>query len=159
MPRRRKNPRLRLRWEWEARADFGPIEHRISIENLSGQEVWLPMVDSLRVDWRTDATRELLNFYVEKGADSPSPQGTHLDTVTEGYSWTGKSSTYQHPAKGENRDVIPAEMVYGANGSGWYAGIEFSGRTRISLERHGDSLKTVLGLDPEPGPWRAGWSR
>jgi len=149
-----EQPHLRLRWEWEARADFGPIEHRISIENLSGQEVWLPMVDSLRVDWRTDATRELLNFYVEKGADSPSPQGTHLDTVTEGYSWTGKSSTYQHPAKGENRDVIPAEMVYGANGSGWYAGIEFSGRTRISLERHGDSLKTVLGLDPEPGPFK-----
>ncbi|MGA2539532.1 MAG: alpha-galactosidase, partial [Terracidiphilus sp.] len=37
--------------------------------------------------------------------------------------------------------------------SGWYAGIEFSGRTRISLARNGDSLASVLGLDPDPGPF------
>src|SRR6185437_5374714 len=36
----------------------------------------------------------------------------------------------------------------------WYAGIEFSGRTRISLDRGGDQLKSVLGLNPEPGPFR-----
>ena len=49
-----------------------------------------------------------------------------------------------------------AEIVYFPTGSqaGWYAGIEFSGRTRISLERSGNSLKTVLGLDPDPGPFR-----
>ena len=41
-------PHLRLRWEWLARADFGPVEHRIIIENLGDKEVWLPMVDSLR---------------------------------------------------------------------------------------------------------------
>jgi len=27
-------PHLRLSWEWQARADFGPIEHRITIQNL-----------------------------------------------------------------------------------------------------------------------------
>jgi hypothetical protein len=149
-------PHLRLRWEWEVRADFGPVEHRIAIENLSEQEMWLPMVDSLRVEWRTSAKRDLRNFYVEKGADSPSSEGTHLETIAEGYTRTGKSSTYAHPVKGEKREIIPAEIIYDANGSesGWYAGIEFSGRTRISLQRTSDSLSTVLGLDPEPGPFK-----
>jgi hypothetical protein len=68
-------PHLQLRWEWEARANFGPLEHRIIIENLSGREVWLPMVDSLRLDWRAAAGRDLRNFYVEEGADTPSAEG------------------------------------------------------------------------------------
>lgn len=37
---------------------------------------------------------------------------------------------------------------------GWYAGVEFSGRTRITLERDGASLKSVLGLNPELSPFR-----
>jgi hypothetical protein len=149
-------PHLRLRWQWDARASFGPIEHRITVENLSGQEVWLPMIDSLRVNWSMPAKSELRNFYVEKGADTPSAQGTHLETVGEGYHWTGKSSTYAHPIPGEAREIIPAEIVFGTDQAqtGWLAGIEFSGRTRISLERNGDSVKTVLGLNPEPGPFR-----
>jgi hypothetical protein len=149
-------PHLRLRWQWEARADFGPVEHRIEIENLSGQQIWLPMVDSLRLDWRRSATQELRNLYVEKGADTPSAEGTHIETVGEGYRWTGKSTTYAHPVAGEKREIIPAEFVYGTDGTrnGWYAGIEFSGRTRISLERSGGSVKSVLGLDPEPGPFK-----
>ncbi|HXR40001.1 MAG TPA: alpha-galactosidase [Terracidiphilus sp.] len=150
------SPHLRLSWIWEARADFGPVEHRIVIENLSGEELWLPMVDSLRLDWRVALPRDLRNLYVEKGADTPSAEGTHLETVAEGYSWTGKSSTYAHPEKGENREIIPAEIVYSPDAvqSGWFAGIEFSGRTRIALERAGGSLKTVLGLNPDPGPFK-----
>jgi hypothetical protein len=149
-------PHLRLKWQWEARAGFGPVEHRITIENLSGEEIWLPMVDSLRLDWRAPADEALRNFYVEKGADTPSAQGTHLEAVGEGYRWTGKSSTYAHPVPGEAREIIPVEFVYAAAHpeDGWFAGIEFSGRTRIALERTGDSLKTVLGLNPEPGPFR-----
>ena len=148
-------PHLRLSWIWEARADFGPIEHRTVIENLGDKELWLPMVDSLRLDWQVSPTRDLRNFYVEKGADTPSAEGTHLDTVDEGYSWTGKSSTYAHPVPGEKREIIPAEIVYNAGSeSGWFAGIEFSGRTRIQLERTGSSLRSVLGLNPDPGPFR-----
>jgi disulfide oxidoreductase YuzD len=147
-------PHLRLRWQWQARGDFGPVEHRITIENLGGQEVWLPMVDSLRLDWKVTPTQNLRNLYVEKGADSPSAEGTHLETVSDGYNWKGKSSTYAHPVKGEKREIIPAEIVCDSNGNGWYAGVEFSGRTRISLERNGTSLKSVLGLDPEPGPFK-----
>jgi hypothetical protein len=149
-------PHLRLSWIWEARADLGPIEHRIVVENLGGREVWLPMIDSLRLDLRISAARALRNFYVEKGAGTPSAQGTHDDVLGDGYRWTGTSSTFAHPADGEAREIIPAEFVYAQAQPqrGWYAGIEFSGRTRIALERTGESLKTVLGLNPEPGPFR-----
>jgi hypothetical protein len=149
-------PRLRLRWEWQARADFGPIEHRITVENLGDNEVWLPMIDSLRLDWKVADTEEVRNFYVEKGAGTPSPQGTHCETIGEGYKWVGTSSTYAHPPEGAPREIIPAEIVYSAASpqAGWYAGIEFSGRTRISLERNGTSVKSVLGLNPDPGPFR-----
>jgi hypothetical protein len=149
-------PHLRLRWEWNAGADFGAIEHHITIDNLSGQELWLPMIDSLRLDWQTPANADLRNFYVEKGAGTPSVQGTHLDTVADGYQWTGTSSTYAHPPDGAAREIIPAEFVY-TNSSpqqGWYAGIEFSGRTRISLVRKGAAVQSSLGLNPEPGPFR-----
>ena len=149
-------PHLRLRWEWLARADFGPIEHRIVIENLGDKEAWLPMIDSLSLDLAVSALDELRNFYVEKGAGTPSAQGTHLETMAEGYRWTGTSSTYAHPAEGQPREIIPAEIVFSQaqHQLGWYAGIEFSGRTRIRLERNSGSVKSVLGLNPNPGTFR-----
>jgi len=149
-------PHLRLRWEWRARADFGAIEHRIVVENLGDKEAWLPMTDSLSLDWAISASDELHNFYVEKGAGTPSAQGTHVETMTEGYRWTGTSSTYAHPPEGQPREIIPAEIVYSPaqHQLGWYAGIEFSGRTRIRLERDADSVKSVLGLNPDPGSFR-----
>ena len=149
-------PHLRLHWMWEARAEFGALEHRVRIENLSGRELWLPMMDSLAIDWKTAPGQAIRELYVEKGADTPSAVGTHLVAVDDGYAWTGKSGTYAHPTEGEAREIIPGEFVYADDGAkaGWYAGIEFSGRTRIHLERRGDKLSSVLGLDPEPGPFR-----
>ena len=150
------HPHLRLLWAWTARAAFGPMEHTITVVNLSEEELWLPMVDSLRLGWQTVAGAQIRNFYVEKGAWSPSPQGTHLEKVDDGYHWTGASSTYARPLPGLPREIIPAEDVYtdAAPQQGWYAGIEFSGRTHITLERNADRLRTVLGLNPDPGPFR-----
>jgi hypothetical protein len=149
-------PHLRLYWRWEARAAFGPLEHRIVVENLSGKELWLPLMDSLRLQLQCRTENNLQHFYVEKGADTPSAQGTHLVSVGDGYSWTGTSSTYASPALSDAREIIPAELVFNADQpqDGWYAGIEFSGRTRISLKRSAGSIATVLGLNPDPGPFR-----
>ncbi|HEX4319804.1 MAG TPA: alpha-galactosidase, partial [Acidobacteriaceae bacterium] len=61
-------PHLRLHWIWEARASFGPVEHRIVIENLSGEEMWLPLMESLTVNWQITHGTTLNHFYVEKGA-------------------------------------------------------------------------------------------
>lgn len=153
------HPHLQLRWRWTVRAGSGPVEHSISVVNLSGQEIWLPLVDSLRLNLRVPVSAAVDNVYVEKGADTPSDYGTHDDAVIDGYRWIGRSTTYAHPIPGEQREIIPAEMVYqrtavGGLRAGWYAGIEFSGRTRITMERAGGRLKSVLGLNPELGTFR-----
>ncbi len=136
-------PHLRIEWRWQARAPFGALEHTITVQNLSAHEVWLPMIDSLALEIAQHSATPLTNFYVEKGADTPSAQGTHFETINDGYSWSGHSTTYAFPRKGESREVIPAEIVFdpGQAQSGWFAGIEFSGRTRIALARSGLTLE------------------
>jgi hypothetical protein len=156
---RSASPRLELHWQWEARAGFGPLEHHITVTNLGSREIWLPLIDSLALSLdynNAESAAGLRHFYVEKGADSPSAEGTHLADIPDGYQWIGRSSTYARPIPGQSREIIPIEIVYASNASqpGWYAGIEFSGRTRIALDRTGTSLKTVLGLDPDPGPYK-----
>ncbi len=147
-------PRLQLTWEWFVRAPFGPVEHTITIRNRSGVELWLPVFDSLRLDWQVPGAARLRNLYIEKGAGAPTNQGTHLDQVPAGYAWTGWSSTFAHPVPSRPREIIPFEAVFAPAGSaeGWFAGIEFSGRTRIALQRTATELTSDLGLDPQPGP-------
>jgi alpha-galactosidase len=149
------SPRLRLLWEWKARADFGPVEHQIHIENLGDREIWLPLQASLQFDWKLKPESSLQQFYVEKGADTPSPVGTHLLPVPAEYQWRGTSSTYAHPKENEPREIIPWFLVEETGAEdGWYVGIEFSGRTELRLQRDGDSLKGVVGLNPGLGPFR-----
>ena len=149
-------PHLRLFWKWRTRAAHGPIEHSIRIQNLSSEEVWLSMQDSLRFAMKIPDDVELEHFWVEKGAGGPSAEGVHWNTIHDGYKWTGESSTYAHPAEGQQREMIPYTLVERADGKhcGWYAGIEFSGRTRITVSRSGDLLTSAAGLNPEPGPFR-----
>ncbi len=151
-----QSPRLRLTWEWISRANYGPIEHQIRIENLGGDEVWLPLQDSFRFDWQVAPQTQLAHVYIEKGAGSPSAEGTHEVSLAAGYKWTGTSSTYAHPAEGEPREVIPWLLVESKDHSrsGWYVGIEFSGRSRLSLFRDGESLHGEVGLNPDPGPFK-----
>jgi alpha-galactosidase len=150
------SPKLRLTWEWQARADFGPVEHQIRIENLDAQELWLPMVDSLRIDWACKPSDDLEQLYIDKGAGTPNAVGTHLLAVREGYKWEGISTTYAHVEWNGVVEIIPWQLVEHTGGArgGWYVGIEFSGRAHLTLERAGGSLKSVAGLNPNPGPFR-----
>ena len=52
------------------------------------------MQDSLALDWQIDPQASLEHLFVEKGADTPSPVGTHQVPLADGYKWTGTSSTY-----------------------------------------------------------------
>ncbi len=149
-------PRLRLRWQWRARSAYGPLEHDIRIDNLGNENLWLPLQSSLRFDWHSEPAQSLARFWVEKGAGTPSAEGVHRDPLRDGDNWAGTSSTYAHPRSGQQREMIPFMLVERADGDrvGWYLGIEFSGRTRIMLERTGDSLHGQAGLNPDPGPYR-----
>jgi len=92
-----ESPRLKLVWRWRARAGYGAIEHTLLNQNLSNDTVWLPLQPSFRFDWMIDPQSALERFWVEKGADSPSAQGTHLDALHDGDTWQGTSSTYARP--------------------------------------------------------------
>ena len=150
------SPHLKAFWEWTVRSKRGPIEHRIRIENLSGVELWLPLQNSFQFDFQVPRQENVRQFWVEKGASSPSAEGVHLVACRDGYQWTGTASTYAHPLKGAAREMIPYLLVERADSeeAGWYVGIEFSGRTRISLRRNGDSLSGEAGLNPDPGPYK-----
>ena len=149
-------PHLRLTWEWRTRQNYGPLEHQIRIANLDSQEIWIPMQDSLAFNWQIDPQSSLEHLFVEKGANTPSAVGTHQVALAEGYHWTGTSSTYGDLSDSEPREIIPWTLVQrkDAAQTGWYAGIEFSGRTRISLAREKDSLQGAMGLNPDPSPFR-----
>jgi hypothetical protein len=155
------SPPLRLTWEWRTRQTYGPIEHQIRIENLGGQEIWIPMQDSVAFNFQVDPLAPLENLFVEKGANTPSPVGTHQVALAEGYHWTGTSSTYGDLRDNDPREIIPWSLVQGSPNptkdsaqTGWYAGIEFSGRTRISMAREKDSLQVAIGLNPDPARFR-----
>jgi hypothetical protein len=151
-----ETPHLRLSWNWRVRAAVGPLEHSIRIENLSRDEIWIPLQDSSRFDWHVARNVLLEHLWVEKGAGKPSDEGTHRVNLTQHYRWVGESSTYAHPSAGEAREIIPWLLVGDPDGDqlGWYLGIEFSGRTRITLERDGNSVRGRVGLNPTPGPFK-----
>lgn len=148
------SPHLRLTWEWRVRQDYGPLEHQIRIENLDNRELWIALQDSMGFDWEIDPHDSLDQLFVEKGANTPSAVGTHELSIADGYHWAGTSSTYGDTDERDPREIIPWTLVERKDPAhtGWYAGIEFSGRTRVSLQREKDSLKGALGLNPEPRP-------
>jgi hypothetical protein len=148
------SPRLQLVWRWHKRADRGPLEHTVEIENLSEDSVWLPPDPTFRYDWQVDPQTPLERFWVEKGADTPSSAGTHLDALRDGDTWQGTSSSYARPTPNLPREMIPYLLVDEPGGErrGWYVGIESSGPTRITLQRSGASLHGEAGLNPLPGP-------
>ena len=152
-----RQPALRLYWQWRARSAHGPVEHTIRIENHGDRDVWLPLQDSLRFRWNVAADQPLEQLWVDKGAGEAPPVGTHLVSVADGYDWRGVSSTFAHPRAGEPREIIPYVFVRraGATAGGWYAGVEFSGRVAMTLQRRDGALTGVIGLNPEPGPFRS----
>ena len=153
---RSEAPALSLLWRWRSRAPFGPLEHTIEIHNLGKETLWLPLQPSLTFDWAVEPGAALERLWIEKGADTPSAAGTHLDPLRVGERWQGTSSTYARPVAGQPREMIPWLLVDDPTGArrGWYLGIEFSGRTQITLEREEASLRGDAGLNPLPGPYR-----
>jgi alpha-galactosidase len=150
-------PRMRLEWQWQARDRIGPLEHTIRIENLEERALTLPLQNSFAFDWAVLPSARLRHLWVEKGAGSPSAEGTHDAALAEGFRWEGRSSTYAPDVTVGQREPIPWMLVEetGPRASGWYLGVEFSGRARLGLSRKGVSLSGEAGLDPLPGPFLA----
>ena len=154
---RSRSPELSLEWEWRARAEHGPFEHTIRIENRSRHEIWIPLQDSFRFGWKVPASQALQEVWIDKGAGEAPPVGTHFVNIGDGYDWRGESSTLAHPRGNEPREIIPYFFVRTSNGAanrGWYAGVEFSGRIAMKLKRHSDMLEGSAGLNDDRGGFR-----
>lgn len=149
---------LQASWEWRVRGpqpQGGPIEHLIRIQNLSAGKVWIALQKSAKLDWMVPTSVALEQMWVEKGAGGPSNEGVHHSRINENYEWTGSSSTYAHPSPTAQREMIPYLLVRRPDTSdGWYMGIEFSGRTQMTLKRTGEALMVSAGLNPNPGPFK-----
>jgi hypothetical protein len=148
------SPRLRALWRWQARAGFGPLEHTIRIENLSSDTLWLPLQPSLRFDFLIDPSAPLERFWVEKGADTPSAAGTHLDRLRDGDTWQGTSSPYARPLAGEPREMIPYVLVQRADGE--RAGCISASNSAVARPSHLHAPVPRCALKPAsihfPGP-------
>jgi len=149
-------PRLRLTWEWTARAAAGPIEHDVRIENRSGEELWLLLSPGVQLSFALPKNDSFQHMFVEKGAETPSAVGTHMVDVTDGYEWSGDSSTYAINRPGMPREIVPWFLVQqkGSPKLGVYVGIEFSGRTRLSLAMNQRMLHIGAGLNLQSGSIR-----
>ena len=106
---------------------------------------------------RSILRRRCNDFGSKRAPISPPPKARISITDVMASSWQGSSSTYAIPKPGRPREMIPYLLVDEAKGDprGWYAGIEFSGRTRMTLKRAGGHrCNGEAGLDPDPGPYR-----
>jgi alpha-galactosidase len=118
--------------------------------------VWIPLQHSFDFRWKTGAGELLQQMWIDKGAGEAPPVGTHLVDVPVGYAWRGTSSTFAHPLGGQPREIIPYFLVRRSppESGGWYAGVEFSGRVAMTLQRRADALDGAIGLNADPGPFR-----
>ena len=76
--------------------------------------MWLPFPDSLRFDWQVPREAALEHWFIDKGAGTPTPVGTHNNSLKDGYDWVGTSSTYAHSEDGSPQEVIPWILVQDA---------------------------------------------
>lgn len=133
----------------------GPIEHLIRIRNRSTTDLWISLQATTQMDWVIPKDVPLEQMWVEKGAGGPSNEGVHHNQISDRFEWAGTSSTYAHPSADAQREMIPYLLVQRPDSkTGWYMGIEFSGRTQIKLQREGNNLKVSAGLNPSPGPFK-----
>ena len=133
-----QHPALELKSIWTAHLGPGPIEHQITIANNSDAALILPLQPSLVFDARGPTGQPLENFWVEKGAGTPSPLGVHRAKIEKDFSATLISTPYCD----DPRDAIPWTAIQDVAGEqGLYAGIEFSGRVQIALKDGRDALR------------------
>jgi len=151
------SPKLKAYSVWTGCAGQGPVEHTLSIVNLDKDPIALPKQTSLAWSFVPAKGHVLDSWWVEKGAGRPSNAGVHQTNLTPDISQELLTLPYvtdqrAYSENGNERDPIPwISVVDRSSNSGWYAGIEFSGRTSIRLNsRANESVAVDLGLADEP---------
>jgi hypothetical protein len=124
-------PALELHSLWSGRPGPGPVEHRVVILNRGKVPVLLPVQESLAVGLHAPAGHALEQWWVEKGAGTPTDQGTHREPLNP-----GKEQLLRCWPSGRDtpRDAIPWTTVQDVDGHrGVYVGVEYTARVQIAL--------------------------
>jgi alpha-galactosidase len=149
------DPAVEIRSSWTARPGPGPVEHRLVIVNRAAEPLLLPLQASLSMNMHVPAGHAIEQWWVDKGAGTPTVDGTHHRPIAAG----SESLLRCWPSGRDNpRDPIPWTCVQDMEGGqGWYAGVEFTARVQIALkqERPGagqssEPLHLMIGLQPDP---------
>lgn len=125
------DPPLELVSSWDARPGPGPVEHRLTIRNRGGAAVLLPVQPSMIIGMQAPDAGELEQWWVDKGAGTPTATGLHTKVVAAG----NESLLRCWPSgRDQPRDPIPwISLQDNHTRQGWYAGVEFTARLAIAL--------------------------
>jgi Melibiase/Glycosyl hydrolase family 36 C-terminal domain len=142
-------PALQLDSIWSAADGPGPVEHRLVITNHSKQTIELPVQPSLELKITAPISHDLEQWWVDKGAGTPTPDGTHRKVIVPG----GENLLRCWPSgRDKPRDPIPWTSVQDVEGrQGWYAGVEYTARVQLGLKRDADdgALHVSIGLQSD----------
>ena len=128
-----KEPALELRSIWQALPGSGPVRHRIEIVNNTKKTILLPLQTTLAVSLAKKDGPTLEQWWVERGASTPSDVGTHRDSIGSNFASSLVSTPHGGPVPWTSVQDIEAKQ-------GVYVGIEFSGFTRLTLTAKGEDV-------------------
>jgi hypothetical protein len=142
------HPPLELDSTWEAHSGPGPVEHRMAIHNRGREPVLLPVQESLVMGMRIEPNHRIEQWWVDKGASTPTPDGTHRREIAPG----DESLLRCFPsARDKPRDPIPWTSVQDVDGRrGWYVGVEFTARVALAIRADPEKLHVEIGLQGDP---------
>lgn len=148
------DPPLELVSSWDAHPGPGPVEHRLTIYNRGTKAALLPVQPSLAVGMRVPRGHGIEQWWVDKGAGTPTPDGVHTRNIR-----AGEESVLRCWPSGRDkrRDPIPWTSLQDTDArQGWYAGVAFTARVEMALKaappinpQDGIRLHLTLGLQRE----------
>jgi hypothetical protein len=125
-------PALELHSLWSARPGPGPVEHRAVIYNRGTAPVLLPVQESLAVSLHVPREHAVEQWWVEKGAGTPTDEGTHRERLNPGKE---QSLRCWPSGRDKPRDAIPWTSVQDVDARrGVYVGVEYTARVEIAVK-------------------------
>jgi len=139
-------PKMEMDSLWVGSVDGGPVEHTLTVRNLSGDSVTFTPPESLAVGLKRLPAHDVQLWFVDKGAGGPTSDGVHVVPLKDGVVARVRSTPY---SADQPRDAIPWASVHDATArQGVYFGVESSARVRLSFAAtHQGQVVAQAGTD------------
>ncbi|MHC4123968.1 MAG: alpha-galactosidase [Planctomycetota bacterium] len=155
-----RDPLIKAHSVWRAHPGPGPIEHTLKLKNPGDKSIEITWAPSLSLSLESLPQSKLQHWWVEKSSRVPTPYGTHISTIEDGFNYSGLSTTYDesHVKKKKYNEPVPWQCIHCMAGKhGFYTGIESSGciMQKTSLKSDHRTLVIELGIDTTLGAFQA----